>query len=136
MEASRPGSRGERAEANVDALTERENPAVAGLDHAIGVLKLDVGVHPLLVIVRGIGIGARGDAVNLIAVPLAAQLLAKGGTYTVRDNDPFGTYALLVYGERGEAVACKLWVGSGAGEKTRTGVLGGGDQERVKLVAR
>ena len=126
------------AKADVDAalLPEGEDPAIARLHHPVRVLELHVGMHPALASMRGLGVGAGGDAVDLFAVPRAPQLLAKGGAHAVGHDDPAGGDALLAHNKGGQPVSVELRCGGRPGDEPGAGVPGGVNQQCVELVAR
>ena len=95
-----------------------------------------MGVHPLLAVVGRICIGTRGDAVDLLAVPRAAQLLAKRRAHAIGHDDPSRAHAALADGELHQPVALELRGGRRAGEKLRAGFLRGLNEQRIEFIAR
>ena len=67
-------------------VAEREDPAVAGEDRAVGVAQLEVRADPRVVGHRGVDVAAPGDAVHRVLVPLPAQQLAERGPDAVGDD--------------------------------------------------
>ena len=89
LEVGRALGGGEGADAEVHlAGAEREDPAVAGQHLALLAPELEVGADPGVVGHRGGDVGAPGDAVHRVAVPLAAEHLAQRRAHAVGDDEP------------------------------------------------
>ena len=82
-------------------------------------------------------IGTRGNAIDLLAVPGAAELLAKSRAHAIGHDDPLGMHCGLSHAEGGHAVALEHRVGGrGAGEEGGAGFPGGVGKQGIKAVAR
>jgi hypothetical protein len=80
---------GERADPDVHrTATQREDPAVAGQDLVVLAAQLEVRADPRVVGHRGVDVRARGDAVDGVPVPGAAEQLAQRGAHAVGDDQP------------------------------------------------
>ena len=88
-DVGRPLGGGQGADADVHlAGAEREDPAVAGQDLAVLAAQLEVRADPRVVGHPGGDVGAAGDAVDGVAVPLAAEHLAQRRADAVGDHEP------------------------------------------------
>ena len=88
-DVGRPAGRRQRADADVHlAVAEREHPAVAGQDLAVGAAQLQVRADPRVVRAVGLDVAADRHAVRGAAVPLATEHPAELGARAVRDDQP------------------------------------------------